>query len=204
MLGAVQRGDDEARVGLATSPLGLADDPALPAPAVQRRLAEVLEAACRLASCSLMLACRDQFGSDRARGARCGPGRTGSRRGSTRTMHQRLAGKPGIGAQQDARPRPAGADLADDARDLLDRPRAGVDVRAAQFGRQQMPAAEDVERQVAVAVVIAVEEAPFLVPMQRIVGGIEIEDDLPRRPDMGIEKQIDEQASIAGGSWPIL
>ena len=44
-----------------------------------------------------------------------------------------------------------------------------------------MLAAEHVERQIAVAVVVAVEEAPFLVAVQRIIGGVEIEDDLLRR-----------------------
>ena len=83
--------------------------------------------------------------------------------------------------------------MSDDARHFLDRPGAGVDVRTAQFGRQQVPAAEDVKRQVAVAVVIAVEEAPLLMAMQRIVGGIEIEDDLPRRTGVSIDKQIDQQ-----------
>jgi hypothetical protein len=39
-------------------------------------------------------------------------------------------------------------------------------------------AAEDVERQIAVAIVIAVEEPSLLVPVDRIVGGVEIEDDL--------------------------
>ena len=74
------------------------------------------------------------------------------------------------------------------------RARRGVGVRAAQLGRQQVPAAEDVERQVAVAVVIAVEEAAFLVAMQRIVGGIEIEDDLFGGLLVGVEEEIDEQA----------
>ena len=44
-----------------------------------------------------------------------------------------------------------------------------------------MAPAEHVERQVAVAVVIAVEEPPLLLAVQRIVGRIEIEDDLLRR-----------------------
>jgi len=35
-----------------------------------------------------------------------------------------------------------------------------------------------------------VEEAALLVPVQRVVGGIEIEDDLPRRPRVGLDKQI--------------
>ena len=37
-------------------------------------------------------------------------------------------------------------------------PGRGVDVRGPELGCQQMPAAEDIERQVAVAVIVAVEE----------------------------------------------
>lgn len=51
--------------------------------------------------------------------------------------------------------------------------RAGVDIGGAQLGRQQMPAAEHVQRQIAVAVVIAVKEAALLMPVQRVVGGVE-------------------------------
>ncbi len=60
---------------------------------------------------------------------------------------------------------------------------------------QQVPAAEHVERQIAVAVVVAVEEAPLLVAVQRIVGGIEIEDDLLGRPRVRLQEQVDEQRS---------
>jgi hypothetical protein len=63
--------------------------------------------------------------------------------------------------------------VTDNARHLLDRPSAGVDVGTAQFGRQEVPVAEDVKRQVAVAIVIAVEEAALLVPVQPVVGGID-------------------------------
>jgi hypothetical protein len=38
-----------------------------------------------------------------------------------------------------------------------------------------------------------VEETLFLMPVQRIVGGVEIERDLRRRRRMGVEKQIDKQ-----------
>jgi hypothetical protein len=41
-----------------------------------------------------------------------------------------------------------------DAGDLLHRPGAGVDIGAAQLGGEQVPAAEDVERQIAVAVIV--------------------------------------------------
>ena len=59
--------------------------------------------------------------------------------------------------------------------------------------RKEMPAAEHVERQVAVAVVIAVKEPAFLVAVQRVVGRVEVEHDLARRFLMGVEKQLDEQ-----------
>ena len=107
--------------------------------------------------------------------------------------HQGLAGEAGIAAQQNACLRPAAADLRHDPRDFLDRPGRAIDVRAAQLGRQQVPAAEDVERQVAVAVIIAMEEPAFLVAMQRIVGGIEVEDDLFRGLRVRFQEEIDEQ-----------
>ena len=56
-----------------------------------------------------------------------------------------------------------------------------------------MSAAEDVERQVAVAIVVAVEEPAFLLAVQRIVGGIQIEDDLLRSLPMRLQEQVDEQ-----------
>ena len=40
-----------------------------------------------------------------------------------------------------------------------------------------MVAAEDVERQVAVALVVGVEEAPQLVAVDRVVGDVEVQDD---------------------------
>ena len=107
--------------------------------------------------------------------------------------HQRLAGKARIATQQDAHLGPAPADAGDDPRHLLDAAGAGVDVGWTQFGGQQMPAAEHVKRQVAVAVVIAVEEALFQMAVQRIVGGVEIERDLRRRRPMGVDKQLDKQ-----------
>jgi hypothetical protein len=57
-----------------------------------------------------------------------------------------------------------------------------------------MPPAEHVERQIAVAVIIAVEEAALLMPVQRVVGGVEVQGDLRRRRRMGVEKQVDKQS----------
>lgn len=85
------------------------------------------------------------------------------------------------------------ADLRYDTRNLLDRTGGSIDVRAAQLGRQQMPAAKHVKRQVAVALVVAVKEAPFLIAVQRIVGRVQVQRDLLRRLRMRLHKQIDEQ-----------
>src|SRR5215216_6123833 len=54
-------------------------------------------------------------------------------------------------------------------------------------------ATEDVQRQIAVAIVIAVEEPPLLVPVQRVVGGVEINDNLLGRCLMRLQKQCHEQ-----------
>ena len=62
-----------------------------------------------------------------------------------------------------------------------------------QLGGQQVIAAEDVERQVAVAVVVAVEEAAFLTAVQRVVGGVQVEDQPLRRLPVGVEEEIDEE-----------
>ena len=51
-----------------------------------------------------------------------------------------------------------------------------VDVGGAQIGHQQLAAAEDVEGQEAVLVVVAVEEAADLVTVDGIVGGVEVQD----------------------------
>jgi hypothetical protein len=59
------------------------------------------------------------------------------------------------------------------------------------------------------------EEPAFLMAVQGVVGGVEIEDDLRRRPEMRVEEQLDppvplrgpegrpSRRSIAAASWPI-
>ena len=56
-----------------------------------------------------------------------------------------------------------------------------------------MTTAEHVERQVAVAAVVAVEEAALLLTVQRVVGRVEVENDLLRWPLVRLQEQIDEQ-----------
>ena len=85
---------------------------------------------------------------------------------------------------------------------LLDRAGAAVDVRRPEPGRQQMPAAEHIERQIAVAVVIAVEEPALLMAMQRVLGGVEVENDLFGGFACASRKRSTN--SIAAGSCAIL
>jgi len=54
-------------------------------------------------------------------------------------------------------------------------------------------AAEDVERQIAVVPVVAVEESPFLLAVHRIVGRIQVQDDLGRRHGVSLYKKLDPE-----------
>ena len=51
-----------------------------------------------------------------------------------------------------------------------------IDIARAQVTDQQVATAEDIERQIAVVIVVAMEEAIFLVTVQGRVGGIEVQD----------------------------
>ena len=78
-------------------------------------------------------------------------------------------------------------------RHLLDRAIAAGDVGAPLPRQQQVPAAEHVERQVAVFIIMAVEEAAFLPAVQRDVGVVEIEYDLARCTVMRLQEKLDQQ-----------
>ena len=69
---------------------------------------------------------------------------------------------------------------------------AGVDLAGPEVGRQQLVAAEDVQGQEAVMVVIAVEEPPLLMAVHGVVGGVEVEDQMLRRLGVGGDELIDE------------
>ena len=51
-----------------------------------------------------------------------------------------------------------------------------VDLRRAKIGDQQLIAAEDIQRQEALLVIVAMEKPALLSPMHGIIGGIEIQD----------------------------
>ena len=56
-----------------------------------------------------------------------------------------------------------------------------------------MAVREDVEGEIAVAFVVAVEEAVLLFPVEGIVGGVEIEDDLIGGLRMGLDEQVHQE-----------
>ena len=107
-------------------------------------------------------------------------------------LHQRVAAKARIAPDVDSCARPVSANLPDNAFELLDAAGRGVLIRFAQPCAQQMLAAEDVQRQITVATVVAVKESTFLVTVQRVIGGIKIESDLARRLRMRFNKQLDQ------------
>ncbi len=69
----------------------------------------------------------------------------------------------------------------------------GTDVGRSQQGAEQMAGAEDIERQVAVAPVVAVKEPVLLLTVEGIVGGVEVEDDLIGRLRVGLGEQFHQQ-----------
>ena len=66
-----------------------------------------------------------------------------------------------------------------------------------QLGGEQMPAAEDVERQVAIAVVVAVEVPALLLAVDRIVRGVQIDDHARGALEVGLHTQRHEQCRNA-------
>jgi hypothetical protein len=99
--------------------------------------------------------------------------------------HDRVSGKARVRPDPDLHLGPARPDSPHDRLERLDTPRRGIDVAAAQLRPQQKLAAEDVQWQVAVLAVVAVEEAPLLLPVQRIVCGIEVQQRSAPAPSRG-------------------
>jgi hypothetical protein len=174
--------------------LSLGDHPARAAPAVERAPREVGEAADGTALSQTRQRHRGEIVGDGANQAlvarqaedvidavRLAPG------------HELVAGKARIGTQQDLHPRPTGADLADDASHFILGAGGRVDVRAPELGREQVPATEHVQRQIAVAVVIAMEEAALLMPVQRVIRGVEVENDFLGWRLVRFEEELDKQ-----------
>src|SRR6185312_15208382 len=92
--------------------------------------------------------------------------------------HQLFPAETGVGPQNDLYFRPATPDLFNDTLHLLLTAARGILISGAQTRTQQVLAAEDVQRQITIAVVIAVKETPLLMAMQRQIRHIQIQYDL--------------------------
>ena len=77
-----------------------------------------------------------------------------------------------------------------------------VDVGRTQIRRQQVMPAEDVERQEAVPVIVAVEKAVDLVAVNPVVGGVEVEDQFLRRLFVRGDEDFDENFGDVGQRPP--
>src|SRR5712671_2889858 len=86
--------------------------------------------------------------------------------------------------------RPYATNLCHDALQLFYTSRRGIDVRRSQPRTQQKLSAEDVQREIAIVSVIAMEESPFLLPVQRIVGSIQVQNDFFRLLPVGCEENL--------------
>ena len=107
--------------------------------------------------------------------------------------HDRLAAEPRVAAHQDPRLRPARPDVRHDPIQLFHAARRAVHVRRPQPRAQQVPAREDVRRQVAVVPVVAVEEPPLLTTVQSVVRRVQVQPDLGRRLRLGLQEQVHQQ-----------
>ena len=195
IVGPVERGDEEARIGLALRPLGFGDHPARKRPAIPRFPAlQDLEAARRVLGAIALAAGLSQLAADRLHQALV-PGQTEDVVDAVvlAPRHQIVAGKARIGPQDDLHVWPAGADLRDDARNLLLGAIGGILVGSPELGGEQVPATEDVERQIAVAVVVAVEVPALLLTVDGIVRGVQVDDHARGALSVGLHTQRHEQ-----------
>ena len=78
-----------------------------------------------------------------------------------------------------------------------------ITVAAAQVADQQMPATEDVQRQEAIVIVITVEEASFLVTVQRGIRGIEVQYQSAGWLVMGFYKLAEQDLMNGNGTLAV-
>ena len=92
--------------------------------------------------------------------------------------HDFLATKAAIGPDNDLRFGATFTDRRNDFLERLDRSSGRIPVAGAQFGPEGNRADKGKERQIAVAAIEAVKETSFLVAVEWIVTGIQIDDNL--------------------------
>src|SRR3989440_7691816 len=183
-----------ARIFLALDLFRFGDHPPCPRPALLGAISELAEHPRRFSRAPVFL-----FGL--LQGAADDPPQTLVARKAKYIVHrvafaprqQFFAAKAGVRSQDDAGLRPPRANLPHDALYFFETPGAGVDVRGPQPHAQQMIPAEHVQRQIAVVSVVAVKKTRFLPSVQRRVGGVQVQHDLPRRLPVRFQKKVHQQ-----------
>ncbi len=94
--------------------------------------------------------------------------------------HQRLAGEAAVGPRAGMRVLGQRLRIRATMRATSSTAPAEAPMLARLSDGQKMPAAKNVQRQVPVAILIAMAEPVFLMPVQRVVGGVETKNHLPR------------------------
>lgn len=95
--------------------------------------------------------------------------------------HQILASEAAVGTQPDLHRRSSSPDQPHDLLQLLACAGTAVDIAASKLCEEGEVVPEDVQRQVAVALVVAMEEPTFLSLVDGVIGGICVQDDALRR-----------------------
>jgi len=78
-----------------------------------------------------------------------------------------------------------------------------IDFARSQVTDQQLLTAEDIQRQEAVVIVIAVEKPAFLLAMHGVICRIEVQDQAFGRPTEGGDELIDQNFMETPGRYPV-
>jgi len=111
--------------------------------------------------------------------------------------HQLFTAEARVGPQHDLHLGPALAQLRHDALHLVQSAFGRVLIGGTEPRAQQLIVGENVQRQVAVFVVVAVEETLRLMAVERDVGRIQIQHHLLRRSAVRLDVEVGEQRSMA-------
>ena len=185
--------------------LGLGHHPPRPRPTLPRLIGELLEDPRRLARPLILLGGLRQLRRDlRPQAIILGQPQDVIHLVRLAPRHQLFPAETGIAAHDNPHLRPRLPNLLHQAGEFLHASRRPIAIRRAQPRAQQVFPTEDVQREIAVVPIIAVKESPFLIPVQRIVRAVQVQDDLLRRLAVGLEKNLSQQPVHRGKIQPDL
>lgn len=107
--------------------------------------------------------------------------------------HELLPAKSAVSAKHNPHLRPAPADPLHQQLKIRKRFISRIQARGSELGRQQLIDVKHIQRQVTIAVVIAMKELSLLMPMQEIISGIHIQNDFIQWPAVAFHKRIHKE-----------